>query len=422
MRFCAAAGILLLLSSPGRAQDKDKHASPAEPRVVTVPAVVDHNRVIVEADIALPNGSTQRVHAWIDSGNPRLYMSSRVVKLIGSGISCDGQECAAQPPHEITIGGMKISLAPINEAWVYPHYGREAMIARGLPAEISIPSTILRNYDVLIDFPGHKLTIGEPGTIHFLGMSSKVQITPENGLIQVPAQIENKKYNLALDLGSCISFLSQELFDKLAAAHADWQHMTGAVGSANMWGLDDETKWRVTRVDRMQYGPLFLTDVAVVALPATFIDFLEKPTGISNVGLLGSQALQNYRVGIDYAHSTVYFDIGRLYNFPDFDVIGVILRPEDDGRFKILGVADFDGKPSVPQGPEGVQPGDHLIAVDDIPVQGVTMGQVWSMLGGTPGQTRKLTIEHDGKQFVVAAIVRHFLAEPPDDSDTKKKK
>ncbi len=66
-------------------------------------------------------------------------------------------------------------------------------------------------------------------------------------------------------------------------------------------------------------------------------------------GLLGAQALLNYRVGIDYAHSTVYFDIGRIVQFPDFDVMGLILRPEDDGRFTILGVADFNGKPSVPK-------------------------------------------------------------------------
>ena len=89
--------------------------------------------------------------------------------------------------------------------------------------------------------------------------------------------------------------------------------------------------------------------------------------GVPTVGLLGSNVLLNYRVGLDYAHSTVYFDIGRTYNFPDFDVIGLILRPEDDRRFTILGVADFDGKPSVPAGGDGVQPGDHLVAVNDDP-------------------------------------------------------
>jgi C-terminal processing protease CtpA/Prc len=142
---------------------------------------------------------------------------------------------------------------------------------------------------------------------------------------------------------------------------------------------------------------------------------------VPTAGLIGSSALLNYRVGLDYAHSTVYFEFGRMFNFPDFDVIGLTLRPEDDGRFTILGVPDFDGKPSVAQGPDGVQPGDHLVAVNDIPVRGSTMGQVWAMLGGTPGQERKLTIEREGRQFNIAALVQHFLGELPDEKEKKKK-
>jgi hypothetical protein len=307
----------------------------------------------------------------------------------------------------------KIPLKPVNAA---------SVLAPGMSAEINLPSSILRHYDVLVDFPGHKFSIGAPGTLHFRGPSGKVQINAENGLIQVPSQIENKKYNLALDLGACISFLSSELFDKLATSHPDWPRMTGAVGSANMWGLDEEPKWKVMRLDRVQYGPLFLANVALVDFPKDRMDFFEKRAGTPTAGLIGSNVLLNYRVGLDYAHSTIYFEFGRSSSFPDFDVIGLTLRPEDDGRFTILGVADLDGKPSVPQGPDGVQAGDHLVAIDGIPVGGSTMGQVWAGLGGTPGQERKLTIERAGKQFTVTAKVQHFLAELPDEKDRKKKK
>jgi C-terminal processing protease CtpA/Prc len=127
--------------------------------------------------------------------------------------------------------------------------------------------------------------------------------------------------------------------------------------------------------------------------------------------------LVNYRIGLDYAHSTVYFDIGRMSRFPEFDVIGLVLRPEDDGRFTIIGVADFEGKPSV----GGVRAGDELLAVNDIPVPGSTMGQVWALLGGNPGQERRLTIGRAGKTFTVTAKVQHFLGALPED-DTKKRR
>ncbi len=250
---------------------------------------------------------------------------------------------------------------------------------------------------------------------------AKVEINPENGLIQVPAKIENKKYNLALDLGASVGFLSDEIFDKLWSVHPDWPRMTGGVGPANMWGSEEESKWKVMRLDRVEYGPLFLTDVALVEFPKERFEYFAKRAGVPTLGLLGANVMQNYRIGLDYAHSVVYFDIGRLFNFPEFDVIGLILHPEDDGRYSILSVADINGKPSLRVGDTGAQPGDHLIAIGDIPVRGSTMGQVWSMLGGNPGQERKLTLERAGRQFVISAPVQHFLAINEDDEPGKKK-
>src|SRR5947207_14372372 len=50
------------------------------------------------------------------------------------------------------------------------------------------------------------------------------------------------------------------------------------------------------------------------------------------------------------------------------------------------------------------------------------MGQVWSMLEGMPGQERKLTLERGGKQFTVAAKVRHFLGEEASEDTGKRER
>jgi PDZ domain len=399
--------IALIFTTVSIAQDSPKSAHPSEPKSVTVPFTLDHDRIIIDVSIPLSNGTTQRVRAWVDNGNPELYLSRRLSGLVGGSTSCDERLCSGAPPSELIIGGMTITIGTgIKEAKVPVG---DAPIAPGLSAEMSIPSTILRNHDVLINFPDREFTIAQRGTLKFKGVTAKVIVNPANGLIQVPSQIENKKYNLALDLGSSISFLAADLFDKLSAAHPDWPHMTGAVGPANMRGSNDEPTWKLMRVDRLQYGPLFLTDVAVVDLHAEKgrMPLFEKQAGGATAGQLGSEALLNYRVGLDYAHSTVYFDIGRTFNVPDFDVIGLILRPEDDGHFTILGIAESEGKPSVAE----VQAGDRLIAIDGIPVAGSTMGQVWSRLAGEAGKEHTLTVERNGKRFAVIATVQHFLGE-----------
>jgi hypothetical protein len=389
-----------------------------EPKSDTIPMTLDHNRIVIDVDVTASNGATQRVHAWVDNGNADLEMSRQLATLIGLAVTCGDKACSAPPPAAITIGTMKIPLTGVKKVTIpLKQDSGASVMAPGLNAEINIPSTVLRNYDVLVNFPEHKFTISEPGSLKFNGVKSKMVVNPSNGIVEIPSEIDNKKWSLGLDLGSSISFLSAELFDKLSTAHPGWAHTTGAIGPANMWGGDVETKWKLLRVERVQYGPLFLSGVPVVSLPQETLDFFEKRAGVSTVGVLGSEALLNYRVGLDYAHSTAYFDIGRTFNFPDFDVIGLILWPQDDGRFTILGAADFDGKASVPE----VQAGDHLVAVDGTLVQGSTMGQVWSMLGGAPGQERMLVVERGGKQFSVSVKVQHFLGETEDDSDLKKK-
>ncbi|MCU1301895.1 MAG: hypothetical protein JWQ87_2179 [Candidatus Sulfotelmatobacter sp.] len=416
MRFTAL--FLALGCSVALAQTASSPLS-VEPKIVTVPLALDHNRVVINAEIPLPDGSTQQVRAWVDNGNPDLWMSRRVAGLMGTTIVCNGQVCSATLPNAVQgiviAGGMKILLPAKSEIKVpLRPPSAAAVLAPGMNAEIIIPSTVLRQYDVLIDFPDHKFTIGQPGTVKFRGTKTKAIVNGENGLIEVPSQIENKKYLLGLDIGSSFNFLSGELFDKLASAHHDWPQMTGAIGPANMWGLGDEAHWKVMRLDRVQYGPLFLTNVAVSQLPKDRAPLFES-RGVASTGLLGAEALVNYRIGIDYAHSAVYFEIGRTFNFPDFDVVGLTLRPEDNGSFTILAVTDYEGKASVAD----VQSGDQLVAVDGIPVRGVTMGQVWLMLGGEPGKERRLTVERDGKQFTVSAKVRHFLAEAMENAQTK---
>jgi hypothetical protein len=419
MRLLTALVALALLVVPAFAQSESQGKS--QPDFVTVPVTLDHDRVVIDVYLPLPDGSTKRVRGWADTGDTDLWMSRRAATLMGLSVTCNDRECSAQPPAAIRIGEMNIPLATVTGVRIPLRAPTaDSVMAPGMSAEIKIPSTALRNYDVLINYPDREFSIGLPGSLKLKGVQSKAMVDAKTGLIQIPSKIENKNYNLGLDIGSSISFLSAESFDKLAAAHADWPHMVGAVGPANLWGGSNEAKWKLMRIDRVQFGLLYLTGVAVVASEKYAAGSADKHARPAEVGTIGADALMNYRIGLDYAHSAVYFDLGTTFKFPDFDVVGLTLRPEDDTRFTILGIADFDGKPSVPAGDEGVQAGDHLVSVDGIPVPDSTMGQVWSLLEGTPGQERKLTVERGGKQFTVAAKVQHFLGETEENQKKEK--
>jgi hypothetical protein len=379
------------------------------PQIATVPVTLDHNRIIIDVYLPLPDGKQKRVRGWVDNGNADVWLSERVAKLLALQPAPDSKETEIlgakvrtfQAPKEIFVGEMKISFAGVKEAKMVA----ADSIAPGSSAEINLPSTVLRNYDLIMDYVDRELSLAVPGQAKFTGKSAKAFVNPPNGMIQVPAKIEGRPYQLTFDIGASFSMLMGDVFEKLAKDNPKWPRNTGAVGTELFWGMQEEATQHALRVPAIEYGPVKLAEVGFDTLPQAFMSFYRQRAGADTSGLIGGNALLNYRLGIDYAHSTVYFDERGSYIAPGIDVVGLTLRPELDGRYTVIGVPDYDGKPAVPE----AKAGDVLVAIDKVPAKESTMGQIWSLLGGDPGETRVLTLERDGKQFTVNATVRRFL-------------
>ena len=394
----------------------------AAPTSATVPITLDHNRIIIDVYFPMPDGTKTRVRGWVDNGNADMLITQPLAQKLGLEISAETSDPksakvrTAPPPREFLIGDMAIHANSVKETTVMLD---RKTIGPGLSAEVNIPSTVLRNYDVVVDYPNREFTIAAPGTIHPSGTAVKAILNPQNGLLQIPAKIGDEEHNLGFDVGASFSLLFSDVLAKLQKAHPAWPHMTGAVGSANMWGFDDEAHMELLRVPEVQYGGIRLDGLGLGSLPEVASDWFQKRAGVPTAGLIGANALLRYRIGIDYAHSAVYFDQTSKASAPDMDVVGLTLRPELDKRYTVIGVADYEGKPSVPD----VRAGDVLVSIDKVPAAGGTMGQVWSLLGGSPGEIRALTLERDGKQFTMNATVRRFLAAMPTGrAKTSKKK
>ena len=291
MRFLPLSSALIVLTpaarwlqsaAPNRAQraqvrHRSRHAGP-QPR--------HHRRLLASAGWINQAGS-----GWVDTGDPNFGCRDRRLAG-GTYVTCDGQSAARRTaaPLEIMIGGMKISSSSRwNEIKIPAGIDAATSSFPGTSAEIKIPSTVLRNYDVLINFPDREFSIGaarQPEIQWSKEQDDRRRAAPAS--FKFPARLKTRITTSASMSARPISFLSEELFDKLAAAHPDWPHMTGAVGPANMGEAgDDETNWKLMRVDRIQYGPLYLTDVAVAEFPKNFSDFFERDAGAPIAGLIG---------------------------------------------------------------------------------------------------------------------------------------
>jgi C-terminal processing protease CtpA/Prc len=87
------------------------------------------------------------------------------------------------------------------------------------------------------------------------------------------------------------------------------------------------------------------------------------------------------------------------------DIVGLTLRPEENGRYSVIGVAVKDGEPVI----EGIEPGDILLRVDDLETTGAIFGHVVDALRGEPGDIRILELERNGERFTIEAEVKRIL-------------
>jgi hypothetical protein len=386
-----------------------------ETESVTVPMTLDHNRMLVDAEIQRRDGSWRTVRLWVDTGNPEFFISEALARDLGidladAGEKAQGGALEVPPPAGVRMAGLALDFQGVTSKVLFqPRWLFDTM-----HNDANLPSTVLQRYQVVFDYPGSSLTLARPGSLKPQGTRAPASVNRTTGIIQLDAVIAGESFSFALDNGASYSFASDELIARLAEQHPDWPRCTGAVGCANIWGYwPREGVWQVLRVPELEWGGVRLADVGFVGLPAFFPGgtavgaWYSRKAARPVEGFLGPNAFKAFRVEIDYANEAVYFAprAGADVAAHDMDLVGLTLRLGADGRYLVIGIAEKDGRPVV----TGVVPGDVLLEVDSLAATGATMGTVVDALRGQPGDVRTLVLERDGARQVVAARVERIL-------------
>ena len=377
--------------------------------VVTIPFQLDHNRMLVNAEIQKPDSSWRKVLLWVDTGNPEFFISESLAVDLGIDLP-DAQTKSKinaielTKPANIRMSGMALNFEGINTKVMF----RPKWLFCTMHIDANLPSTVLQKYQVIFDYPQKKLTLAAPGSIKHIGEHCAAIVNQNTGIVQINAEIYGDSLSFALDNGASYSFTSETVLDEILTHQPDCPKMKGALGCANIWGWwPGEEAWNIIRVPEIKWGSVIFAEVGLVALPDSFplAVWYSKKSARPVDGILGPNVFKSCRVEIDYPGSAVYFKKGPESDFHDMDMVGLTLRPETDGNYSIIGVAEKDGIPAV----EGIESGDILVKVDDLPVKNATMGTVIDALRGKPGDTHHLIIKREGRQFEVVGTVKRFL-------------
>jgi hypothetical protein len=378
----------------------------------TVPFIFDDNRIFAEVAFVRPDGTLRNALAFVDLGTPALLIGARLRQELG----VDRNESL-----HLRIGRLDIR---VDSSALATDTGSSFTGPNGkatVPVEAVLPGSLMKNYQVIVDYARRTLTLARPGTLAPEGTAVPCRVNEKTGLISVSAEIAGNIYEMTVDSGSAYSWVRDVVAQRWVIAHPTGSRGTGAVGEANMQTRPGgaEARGTLLRIPEIRLGSLHLTQIGALGVsseappfpPAPgeprvqgdLFDWYSKKAPGPVIGWLGGNVLKGFRVTIDFPRHMTYWLREHDDDPDDLDQVGVTLEKRKDGYF-IAGVATKDGHATV----DGVRVGDRLLQVDALRLDGVTRGAVFSALHGRPDSVHLLIVERDGKLVTVPARVTAF--------------
>jgi hypothetical protein len=392
-RYVVGAAIVLSLI-PGM----EIVAQGSSDRPIEVPLVFDHGRLLVEAEVQLPDGSWTEARLWIDTGAPELIVEDSMAKRLGGSLRTRG----GGPGFSLRLGGAELDLSSVTRVGMAPTW-----IWAATGAQANLPATVLAKYRPAFDFPAGRLVLSKPGQGQGLGERIPASVRADTGIVAIESSIGGGSFNMAIDLGASYTFIDAEELSQAPGYPGAWPRIKGSAGEANMWGwfFPREEDWEVVRPDSILIGGTRIEGAALVALPRSSVGGLgpwySAKTAAPVSGFLGPNVFKAFRVEIDYAGGAVWLEKkGEIRGF-DMDTVGLAIRPDGDGGYSVSAVARRGGEYLVPS----LARGDRILSVDGHTLSGLTMGAAAALLRGKVGERREILAERGGKRFTVGAIV-----------------
>lgn len=379
-----------------------------------LPFIFDDNRIFAELEFVRPDGTLRKAIAFVDIGTPQLVLE----QSLGKELQIDEGKSAV-----VRIGALEINV-PASDVQTDTGLGTTGPDGkRTLKVEAVLPGSVMKDYQVVIDYANHSLTMAKPATLKPRGDDVSCRMNSKTGLVSVTAEIEGHDYALAIDCGSAYTWIRHDVAVRWIEEHPDWKRGVGAVGEANMQMRPDKAEAHavILRLPQMRLGSLLLKQVGVVGIeraappfpPApgeeivsgNFFDWYSKKTPQPVIGWIGGNVLKNFRVTFDFPVKEIYFERANEIDDKDLNQVGITLETHDGQKgYFVSGVALKEEHPTV----NGVAVGDTLLKIDHLDVSNATRGAVLKALHGNPGDTHLLTLERNGKQLNVTAKVSAF--------------
>ena len=364
---------------------------------------VEGNAPIVTLTFKKPDGSLRTARFLFDSGGGAIILDQGLaadigLKPEGAVISDEGQQYRPVAVPAASIGGMSLDLET-SKAFV--HLGAASFMNRD-KVEGLLPGKALEQYQVILDYPRHQLSIGPPGSLPHRGDRLPCPYIASSGHPMVDVGIGGASYRFLLDTGSQVTLIRKDLLQRWSKAHPDWPHSTGAVGPANE-GTDQGVF--LLRIPAFEVGPFGVKSVVAASRPNEVFSATSYETPAAIVGALGGNVLQQFRIEIDYPMQVCFLEHTSSGRSNEFNTVGLDLDTNSKGQLVVRAVSSTASAITR----RDILPGDIILQIGDSSGAPYTIAAAAQALSGSVGERKKLRILRSGKPMSVSVVVARIL-------------
>jgi hypothetical protein len=152
----------------------------------TVPFIFDDNRIFAELEFARPDGTLRKAIAFVDIGTPQLVIE----ESLGKELTSRRGDLARQRFRNRRAG---ISVQTDTGLGMTGPDGK-----RTLKVEAVLPGSVMKNYQVVLDYAKRRLTIAKADAIKPASDGVPCRMNAKTGLVSVTATIDGHDHAMAI--------------------------------------------------------------------------------------------------------------------------------------------------------------------------------------------------------------------------------
>ncbi len=281
--------------------------------------------------------------------------------------------------------------------------GASSFISSRYKVDGMLPGKALERYQIVLDYPRRRLSVGEAGTFPHQGEKLPCPFVVSSGHPRIDVGIGGITYGFLLDTGTQITLMREDVLRQWAKEHLDWPRSIGAAGPANE-GADPDDDF-LLRIPRLQLGPFTANHVAVASRPNEIYSATTYETPAAIIGALGGNVLSQFRVEVDYPEQLCFFERYGREKANDFDTVGLVLDTNSSGQLVVRAVSSTASAVTR----QNIQPGDVILQIGDSINAPYTLTKAAQSLSGVVGERKRLRILIRGEPMSVTVVVSRIL-------------